>query len=60
MRVSARFINFAKGLCIAALPLLVCACKGRTINNMEPTGDTVEVVIIPPVSEVNNQQTNIE
>lgn len=30
-------------------PLLFCmacmSCKGRTMENMEPTGDTVEVVI---------------
>lgn len=31
----------------AALPLLLSGCKGRTAENMTPTGDTVEVVINP-------------
>lgn len=25
----------------------LCSCKGRTMKNMEPTGDTVEVNISP-------------
>lgn len=29
---------------VAAL-LLFVACKGRTVDNMEPSGDTIEVVI---------------
>lgn len=25
--------------------LTMCGCKGRTIDNVEPTGDTIEVII---------------
>lgn len=37
----------AEALAIAILALLP-ACKGRTMENMEPTGDTVEVNIDRP------------
>lgn len=37
----------AKAAVIAILALLP-ACKGRTMENMEPTGDTVEVNIDRP------------
>jgi hypothetical protein len=30
---------------VAFFALAATACKGRTMENMEPTGDTVEVVI---------------
>lgn len=30
-----------------AMLLGMASCKGRTMENMEPTGDTVEVVIHP-------------
>ena len=29
----------------------LCSCKGRTMKNMEPTGDTVEVQITPLVPD---------
>lgn len=32
-------------LTVAALWLMSASCKGRTAENMEPTGDTVEVTI---------------
>ncbi|MDE6340131.1 MAG: hypothetical protein K2K97_10165 [Muribaculaceae bacterium] len=32
------------GICVLVMCAL-SACKGRTMSNMEPTGDTVEVVI---------------
>ena len=52
MRISRRFINFAQIFCVALLPIALQSCKGRTAENMEPTGDTVEVVIM--------QNTNVE
>lgn len=30
--------------CAAALVIAFTGCKGRTMENMQPTGDTVEVV----------------
>lgn len=35
-----------------AIAAVLCSCEGRTSGNMEPTGDTVEVVI--------NQQEVVE
>lgn len=52
MRISRRFINFALLFCISLLPAVLLSCKGRTAENMEPTCDTVEVVIM--------QNTNVE
>lgn len=46
MRVSRRFINFAVIFCIGLFSTALTACKGRTMENMEPSGDTVEVVIM--------------
>ena len=37
------------GLLVLA-PAVLCACKGRTAENMVPSGDTVEVVISTPDS----------
>lgn len=34
-----------------AVSLLFGACKGRTMQNMEPTGDTVEVEIAPAATD---------
>ena len=45
MRNPRRFINFAASISIVAALLLFSACKGRTMENMEPTGDTIEVTI---------------
>lgn len=45
MRNPRRFINFAASITIVAA-LLLTACKGRTMENMEPTGDTIEVTIV--------------
>lgn len=53
MRLSRRFINFALFLGIAILSMAMFSCKGRTIDNVEPTGDTVEVVILQN-SDVEN------
>lgn len=46
-------IAVARAATIAAflsLPLILSACQGRKMTNMEPTGDTVEVVIVTPDS----------
>lgn len=44
-----------KRLIFAGLCLLIAgafmSCKGRTMKNMEPTGDTVEVQVTPLVPE---------
>ena len=53
MRISRRFINFALLFCIAALPLALQSCKGRTAENMEPSGDTIEVVIMQDANVEN-------
>ena len=60
MSVSGSLSNFAKVSCIAFLLASMASCKGRTIENMEPTGDTVEVVIVQDSNEELNQQTNLE
>ena len=51
---------------VVLLPALT-ACKGRTVENMEPTGDTVEVVIAPKAQVITdtinsefNQNVDIE
>lgn len=42
------------GLLIAMVAIgSLCSCKGRTMNNMEPTGDTVEVPITPLVPDAD-------
>lgn len=51
MTISRRFINFALFCCVGLLMLAFQACKGRTMENMEPTGDTVEVVIMQQTPE---------
>lgn len=33
---------------VVAIVASLCGCKGRTMENMEPTGDTVEVIINGP------------
>lgn len=54
MTNSRSFIKFALFFCITLpLAILVTACKGRTADNMQPTGDTVEVVIMQTTNEAN-------
>ena len=55
MNFSTRIINFAAASGFVAAILLLASCKGRTAENMEPTGDTVEVVIIQPSDTVSEQ-----
>lgn len=45
--MNAKNINLRPTVLLAGVALLLAlsACKGRTTENMEPTGDTVEVVI---------------
>lgn len=45
MRISRSLIKFAFGFCFFVVALALSACKGRTMENMEPNGETVEVVI---------------
>ena len=47
MNVNAKNINLRPTVLLAGVALLLAlsACKGRTTENMEPTGDTVEEVI---------------
>ncbi|MCM1369234.1 MAG: hypothetical protein NC204_02560 [Candidatus Amulumruptor caecigallinarius] len=40
---------------IALLSMPLASCKGRTMENMEPTGDTVEVVIEKPDTTAQSQ-----
>ena len=34
----------------------VSSCKGMTLDNIVPTGDTIEVVIMTDTANQNNQQ----
>ena len=56
MWVSQRFSNFAAAIAFVAALLLLSACKGRTVENMVPDGDTIEVVInrANPQDTLNN------
>lgn len=51
MKVSRRFIKFALFFCGLMTSTLVSSCKGRTMENMEPEGDTIEVVVTQNNSE---------
>ena len=53
MRDSRSFINFAKFSCVTLLLVVMFSCKGRTTDNMEPTGDTIEVVIMQAQTDEN-------
>lgn len=61
---SRRFIKFAVCFGVVAFACGITGCKGRTMNNMEPTGDTVEVVILqdaqlnPNSNEASDEATN--
>lgn len=46
------------GAIAVALLLLLTGCKGRTMENMEPTGDTVEVHIVPNAESAPEQSIN--
>ena len=56
MKILRRFINFAIISCMFFLMVGFGGCKGRTAENMQPTGDTVEVVILQDTIVNNNQQ----
>ena len=58
MRVSRSLINFALVSCTIALGCGLFSCKGRTMENMEPTDETVEVVIMQDTL-MNNSNTNL-
>lgn len=45
---------------LLALAFSLQACKGRTAENMEPTGDTVEVVIANHDDIIATQPDSIE
>lgn len=44
--------SFAALAIVAAIAMTATGCKGRTTDNVEPTGDTVEVNPMAPESEV--------
>lgn len=48
-------------MAVAAPLLISClvSCKGRTMENMEPTGDTVEVVIEQPVEDTGSAEAQL-
>ena len=46
-------------LLVAALSLL-CSCKGRTADNMVPSGDTVEVIIKTPAGPDEEESHEID
>ena len=57
MGISQRFLNFAASMTIVAVLLLLSSCKGKTVDNMVPFGDTIEVVISQPI-EPDTLNTN--
>ena len=57
MGISQRFLNFAASMTIVAALLLLSSCKGKTVDNMVPLGDTIEVVISQPI-ETDTLNTN--
>lgn len=53
-------IRNKKTIAVAAAMAMVIvsglsSCKGRTMENMEPTGDTVEVVIETPETDTTSR-----
>lgn len=56
MKFSRRFINFASVIVMTLISSMLGSCKGRTAENMTPTGDTVEVVIMTPTDETTTNQ----
>ncbi|MCH5229050.1 MAG: hypothetical protein J1F12_03525 [Muribaculaceae bacterium] len=60
MRFSGRFTNFALFSGLAIVMFSAGGCKGRTAENMEPTGDTIEVVVKSANSEEIKPQINKE
>ena len=53
MRISRSFLNFALSIFLIAIALSFTGCKGRTLDNVEPTGDTIEVAIGQETGEQN-------
>ncbi|MBD5299713.1 MAG: hypothetical protein HDS22_07080 [Bacteroides sp.] len=50
-----RALHYTGVMAIAMLATGLTGCKGRTTDNVEPTGDTIEVVIdAPDTAEVAN------
>lgn len=47
-----RTVVAASCVATAFILLPLGGCKGRTMENMEPTGDTVEVTLVTPDSTV--------
>lgn len=45
-----------RALIVTGVAIFVClasGCKGRTMDNVEPTGETIEVVIMQPADTIN-------
>lgn len=51
MKISALRNMAAAGIMILTVAFICCACQGRTADNVQPTGETVEVVIASPERE---------
>mgnify|MGYP000017070781 CR=1 FL=1 len=47
----------ANAAVIAVFCLCAAGCKGRTMENMEPSGDTVEVSVDAPVDTVTDPES---
>ena len=52
--------NIISAVAIVAITVALTGCKGRTMENVEPTGDTVEVVLDTDMDSSANDsaQTN--
>lgn len=44
---------------VATVVCILASCKGRTMDNMEPTGETVDVVIETPADTVVSEVETI-
>ena len=56
---SSGFIKFAVIVFTVTAFLALCSCKGRTMENMTPSGNTIEVTIMQTnVSDTTQNQIN--
>lgn len=60
MKIRLNKANAATAVVAFAMLIGISACKGRTMNNMEPTGETVEVIVNAEDEDQTANDTVIE
>ncbi len=63
MKITSQFNNKAIAatfVAAIAFPGILASCQGRKMSNMQPAGDTVEVVISSPDSESDTTATDMD